>query len=116
MCVQQDDAHAQSICEILDAFSSDDECDIQSEDYKEDSSKTQDGKDEQLVAEQSKLRMERARNLENTDELLAELSELEKVTFDSEATCQEDNNSKLKFTKTLGSSRKTRSQARTGNH
>ena len=89
VCVQHDDAHAQSICEILESFPSDDE---------------QDSSDKQ------------ARNLENTEELLAEMSELEKMTVDGEGVCQSDNNKKSKLSKTLGSGRKTRSQLRIGNH
>ena len=91
VCVQQDDAHAQSVCEILESFPSDDE---------------QDNSEKQT------------RNLENTEELLAEMSELEKMSVDGEGArvCQGDNNKKSKLSKTLGSGRTTRSQLRIGNH
>ena len=51
------------------------------------------------------------RNLENTDELMAELSELEKVTVgEGVSYTAGDTDKKSKSTKTLGTNRMTRSQ------
>ena len=93
VCVQQDDATAQRICEVLDAIRPDDDNDL---------------------VDDSMTDVRQGRHLENTDELMAELSELEKVTVGEEGVSYTDGDTdkKSKSTKTLGTNRMTRSQVR----
>ena len=120
MCVQRDATAAQRICEILDAFQCDNDL---FENSNTEEPMAEQNTEEPLaeqntegpLAELNKPENETGRsnrNLENTEELLAEISELVELPDIGEGR---KTKRPTVSTKTLGSSRKTRSQARTGN-
>ena len=111
VCVQRDATAAQRICEILDAF----QCDNDLFENSNTEERMAEQNTEGPLAEQNKPENETgrsSRNLENTEELLVEISELVELPDIGEGRKTKRPTVSIK---TLGSSRKTRSQARTGN-
>lgn len=109
VCVQREEATAQIIAYILD----DSKGDISNEENLH-----QDGGEQfhsKLEGNEEMTTSDKGRDLQNTNDLLEELSELEKIGC-GEHTIPSEEEGKKKSTKTLGSNRKTRSQARASNN
>ena len=106
VCVQREENTAQKICEILDSPHSDDE--LFESPCKDDNSVSRKDENSEKTLDQN-LEIS-SRNLEDTSDLLSEMSELEKITAEKDGNGEGKPNS----TKTLGTTRKTRSQSRQG--
>jgi len=104
VCVQREENTAQKICEILDSPHSDDE--LFESPFKDDNGVSRKNENYEKTIDQN-LKIS-SRNLEDTCDLLSEMSELEKIMAEKDGNREGKPNS----TKTLGTTRKTRSQSR----
>lgn len=99
MCVQREENTAQKICEILDSPHSDDE--LFESPCKDDNGVSRKDENSEKTLDQN-LEIS-SRNLEDTSDLLSEMSELEKITAEKDGNGEGKPNS----TKTLGTTRKS---------